>query len=530
MSVTGLQLINGQWVAGEAGQYQATNPSTAQKIEPVMTQATQAQVDAAVAAAAQAAKSFANTSLAERAAFLERCADEIMALGDELTQRVMAETGYPQGRAEGERGRTVGQLRMFAKHILSGEYLNIRIDTAMPDRQPLPRPDLRLMNQAIGPVVVFGASNFPLAFSTAGGDTASALAAGCPVIVKGHNSHPGTAELVAQAVDKAAKACGLPDGVFSLIMGAGNEVGSALVKAPQVKAVGFTGSLSGGMALFNLANTRPDPIPVFAEMGSVNPVVLFPEALATKCQAVAEGFVGSLTMGTGQFCVNPGVVIGIKGEGLDNFVSHTKEALAKVGAGVMLNKGICTAYNAGVEHLGSQPGVEVVAEGGAVTDEAGFCSQAKLFKASAQAFLANPNLQEEVFGHASVLVECEDKAELLAVLGALHGQLSGTIQCTEAELASQMDVVDVLRSKVGRLVVNNYPTGVEVCDAMMHGGPFPAATDVRFTSVGTAAIARFVRPICFQNFPEALLPAALQNANPWGISRLVNGERTSSGF
>ncbi|WP_419571899.1 aldehyde dehydrogenase (NADP(+)) [Rheinheimera sp.] len=528
MAISGKQLINGLWVQGEAGQYQAINPATAAAIEPVMSYASKVQVTAAVAAAEAAAPIFAATSLTERAAFLNSCADEIMALGDELLDRLSQETGYPKARAEGERARTCNQLRLFASTILKGEYLNIRIDTALPDRQPLPRPDIRFTNQPIGPVVVFGASNFPLAFSVAGGDTAAALAAGCPVLVKGHNSHPGTCELVAQALAKAVQKAGLPGGVFSLIMGSGREVGSELVLASAVKAVGFTGSQAGGMALFHLANNRPEPIPVFAEMGSVNPVVLLPQALVQNAEAVATGFVGSLTLGVGQFCVNPGVVIALQGPELDQFCRAAATALAKVPAGVMLNEGIAAAYHKGTAHLAGQAGVELVAAGEAIGDKAGFCSQAQLFKVQAQAFLANPHLQEEVFGHASVLVVCQDKAELLQVVSSLRGQLTGTIQAAPDELAAYPELVQQLRQKVGRLVVNNYPTGVEVCDAMMHGGPFPAATDARFTSVGTASIARFVRPICFQNYPAALLPAELQNSNPWQLPRLLNGVKTTA--
>lgn len=528
MTITGQQLINGKWQAGTAGTYQAIAPATAQPLPPEMSYASKTQVAEAVEAAQLAAPLFAATSLKQRAAFLERCADEIMALGDELLERVSAETGYPKGRAEGERARTCNQLRLFATSIQSGEYLNIRIDTALPERQPLPRPDIRFFNQPIGPVVVFGASNFPLAFSVAGGDTAAALAAGCPVLVKGHNSHPGSCELVAQALHKAVQACELPAGVFSLLMGSGREIGSELVLAPAVKAVGFTGSFAGGMALFKLANNRPEPIPVFAEMGSVNPVILLPQALQQRAESIAKGFVASLTLGTGQFCVNPGVVIALNTPALAEFVQATAAALAEIPAGVMLNEPIAAAYVKGTAELANQPGVSLVATGKDVAETVGFCTQAQLFQVAGSTFLANEHLQEEVFGHSSVLVVCENKAELLAVVAALKGQLTGTIQCTDAELAAEAELVTLLRQKVGRVVINNFPTGVEVCDAMMHGGPFPAATDARFTSVGTAAIARFVRPICFQNYPQALLPEPLQDANPWELSRLVNGQRTAA--
>ncbi|MFD1217429.1 aldehyde dehydrogenase (NADP(+)) [Microbulbifer celer] len=527
MTISGKQLIAGNWTDGRAGNFHGVNPATGENLEPAFTAADEFQVTEAVDAASACATEFANLAPAKRAEFLNACADEIMNLGDELLERVSAETGYPRARAEGERGRTCGQLRLFADWIVQGEYLDARIDVALPDRQPLPRPDLRSFNQALGPVAVFGASNFPLAFSVAGGDTAAAFAAGCPVIVKAHNSHPGTSELVAQAIDKAVKSTGMPAGVFSLILGSGRRVGAELVKAPGVKAVGFTGSLQGGMALFNLANARPEPIPVFAEMGSINPVVLLPEALKEKAETIAEGFVGSLTLGTGQFCVNPGLVLAVEGEELDRFIAATGEALSKVGAGVMLNENTLSGYQSGVARLRDQDGVEQVAAGEAAGSEAGFTCQAGLLTVDGKNFLANKELQEEVFGPMSLVVKCRDQQELLQAVSALQGQLTGTLQCTESELANYGELVEVLRQKVGRVVCNNFPTGVEVCHSMMHGGPFPAATDARFTSVGTMSIARFVRPICFQNYPEALLPDALKNSNPLNISRLVNGEKSS---
>lgn len=526
MTITGKQLIAGQWLDGRADTFYGVDPASGENLQPQFTCADEFQVAEAVQAATECFAEFSNTTPQKRAEFLNACADEIMALGDELLERVSAETGYPRARAEGERGRTCGQLRLFADWVLKGEYLDARIDTALPDRQPLPRPDLRSFNQALGPVAVFGASNFPLAFSVAGGDTASALAAGCPVIVKGHNSHPGTSELVAQAIDRAVQKCGLPGGVFSLILGAGNRVGAELVKAPGIKAVGFTGSTAGGTALFKLANERPEPIPVFAEMGSINPVVLLPEALKNSAEAIAEGFVGSLTLGTGQFCVNPGLVLAVEGEDLERFISATGEALAKVGAGVMLNKNTLQGYQGGVAKLRDQQGVEQVAAGEAASEGGGFTCQAGLLTVSAQDFLANGELQEEVFGPMSLVVKCLDREELLQAIAALQGQLTGTLQCTEAELAGYGDLVELLRNRVGRIVVNGFPTGVEVCHSMMHGGPFPAATDARFTSVGTRAIERFLRPICFQNYPQGLLPDALKDGNPLGIARLVNGEKT----
>ncbi len=526
MAISGKLLINGEWVNGESGTYQAVNPATNEAIEPLLTKASSAQVDVAVAAAQSAASEFRLMSLPKRAEFLRACADEIMALGDELIQRGMAETALPQARLEGERGRTCFQLNMFADVVEAGDFLDIRIDTAMPDRQPLPRPDLRYMNQALGPVVVFGASNFPLAFSVAGGDTASAFAAGCPVLVKGHSSHPGTSELVAQAIDKAIKKTGMPAGVFSLLMGAGREVGSALVVAPEVKAVGFTGSFSGGMTLVKLANDRPEPIPVFTEMGSQNPVVLLPKKLEAEAEAVAEGFVTSLNMGVGQFCTNPGLVLGIDGPGLDRFIKTASEQLGKQMAGIMLNRGIQEAYNEGVETISSQAGVTTTAVGESGSGKSGCACQPTLMTVFAQDFIANPKLTEEMFGPASLIVKCKDLSELEAAVASLKGQLTGTIQTAEGEMSDYAALIDLMKVRVGRLLINGYPTGVEVCHAMVHGGPFPAASDARFTSVGSAAIYRFLRPICLQNYPQELLPEPLQDSNPLNIWRLVNGEKS----
>ncbi len=526
MTITGKQLINGEWVEGQSGTYQAGDPATGEKLEPVLSKASPAQVEAAVFAADACASEFRLCSLAKRAAFLRACAEEIIALGDKLIHRAMAETGLPQARIEGERGRTCLQLNMFADVVEAGDFLDVRIDTAMPDRQPLPRPDLRYMNQAIGPVVVFGASNFPLAFSVAGGDTASAFAAGCPVLVKGHSSHPGTSELVAQAIDTAVKKAGLPTGVFSLLMGSGREVGSALIVAPEVKAVGFTGSFSGGMALVKLANDRPEPIPVFTEMSSLNPVVLLPKKLEIEAELMAEGFVTSLNMGVGQFCTNPGLVLGIDSPALDLFVKATSEYLAEQPAGVMLNEGIQEAYNKGVSTISSQPGVTKNAVGESHTGKPGFCCQPTLMTVSASDFIANHNLTEEMFGPAALLIKCQDVSELENVTRSLKGQLTGTIQTAEGEMDDYADLIDLMKVRVGRLLVNGFPTGVEVCHAMVHGGPFPATSDVRFTSVGSAAIYRFLRPICLQNFPKGLLPEPLQDSNPLNLWRLINGART----
>lgn len=524
MTVSGKQLINGEWVEGRAGTYQALDPSTGKKLAPTLSMASAEQVTCAVAAAEAASSEFRRSSLEKRAGLLRACAEEIMALGDNLVKRAMAETGLPRVRIEGERGRTCGQLNLFAETILEGNFLDVRIDTALPDRQPVPRPDLRYMNQAIGPVVVFGASNFPLAFSTAGGDTASAFAAGCPVLVKGHSSHPGTSELVAQAIARAVKSSGLPAGVFSLLMGSGREVGAALVVAPEVKAVGFTGSFAGGMALVNLAAKRKEPIPVFAEMGSVNPVVLLPQALETNAESIAEAFVGSLTLGVGQFCTNPGLVLAIEGEALNRFIDSAAECLTQQSAGVMLNQGIQQAYIEKVATIARQPGVEKKAVGENQENKPGFCGQPALFTVSAADFIANSELTEEMFGPASLVVKCRDLYEMSTAVKGLQGQLTATIHAAAGEMAGYDELIDRLTQRVGRVLVNGFPTGVEVCHSMVHGGPFPASTDVRFTSVGPAAINRFLRPVCLQNYPNELLPEPLQDKNPLTLWRLINGK------
>ncbi|HEX5057376.1 MAG TPA: aldehyde dehydrogenase (NADP(+)) [Gammaproteobacteria bacterium] len=529
MNITGKLFIDGDWQQGSGGTYQAVNPASGQRLDPPLSQAGAGQVKQAVAAAAAAAPVFRKLSLQKRADFLNACADEIMALGDALLERVMAETGYPRPRVETERARTCNQLKLFASTALKGDWLNARIDTAMPERKPLPRPDIRYLNQALGPVVVFGSSNFPLAFSVAGGDTASAFAAGCPVLVKGHSSHPGTCELVAHAIATAVKKCGLPGGVFSLLMGSGREVGAALVSAPEVKAVGFTGSFAGGMALAKAASERPEPIPVFAEMGSVNPVFLLPGAAKARAAQIAEGFVASLTLGTGQFCTNPGMVIALDDEATAVFIAETARRLAEVGAGVLLNEHICSAYAEGIERFSAHKGVARVAQGKAAGDS-GYYAQAALYATTADYLVANSEIQEEVFGPVSLLVKCKSVDEMLRVAGMIKGQLTATLQAESAELAAHSELVDRLGLRAGRLLVNGFPTGVEVCDAMVHGGPFPATTDSRFTSVGTTAIARFVRPVCYQNFPEALLPDALRNHNPLNLMRMVNGEQTRAGI
>lgn len=527
MTLTGKQLIGGEWVQGEAGNFYGVDPCDGHSLQPAISIASSEQVDETVRMADAASKILRHSSPKLRATFLRHCAEQIMALGDELLERVMDETGYPKARAEGERGRTCGQLNMFASYLESGDYLDARIDTALPERQPVPRPDLRHINQPIGPVVVFGASNFPLAFSVAGGDTASALAAGCPVIIKGHPSHPGTGELVAQALAAAVVQTGLPKGTFSYLADNGHAVGSRLVQAPAVKAVGFTGSFTGGTALMALANTRPDPIPVFTEMSSTNPVFLLPQALEQNSVDIAQGFVGSFTLGSGQFCVKPGLVIAVDGEPLQQFITEAKNLVDAAPPAVMLNSGICQTFQQTLEERRSDKGLEIVAQGVTPQNNEGFHGQVTLYATSAGEVLERPELLEETFGPASIIIKCRDQAEMLSIARRLPGQLTATVHCTADELANYAELMDHLTNSVGRIVVNGFPTGVEVCHAMMHGGPFPATSDSRFTSVGTNAIHRFIRPVCYQNYPETLLPPALQNQNPLGITRLVNGIKTT---
>lgn len=485
---------------------------------------TEADVAAACAAAAEAFDVYRATDRETRAAFLERIADEIMAIGEPLIEAYMAESGLPRGRGEGERGRTVGQLRLFADVVRKGQWLQLRIDPAMPDRAPLPRPDLRLRMIPVGPVAVFGASNFPLAFSTAGGDTASALAAGCPVVVKGHPAHPITGSLVAAAITKAVADAGLPAGVFGHLVGPSNELGAALVQDPRIMAVGFTGSRAGGLALVKLAQAREVPIPVYAEMSSINPVVLMPAALKARGEALGEAFVGSLTMGAGQFCTNPGLILAIEGEGLDAFSAAAATGVGAAKRQTMLTANIASAYAKGIEALASLPGVEKLAEGeiGSTT-----CGGAVLFSTTADKFLADKAMGNEVFGASSVIVRCKDEAELLKVLEGLEGQLTATIHMDAADEAAAAKVLPVLERKVGRILANGWPTGVEVSHAMVHGGPFPSTSDPRTTSVGSLAIDRYLRPVSYQNLSQNLLPPELRDsASGDGTPRLVDGVLT----
>ncbi|MFT5762406.1 MAG: alpha-ketoglutaric semialdehyde dehydrogenase [Polaribacter sp.] len=523
--ITGKNYIGNQLSAKGTKTYTTFNPQTNTENSFVFTEATSEEINQATELATEAFQTYSKKSGKEKASFLKAIAEEIENLGDELIDIYTSESGFPVGRAMGERGRTVGQLRAFAAHVEEGSWVEATIDTAQPERQPIPKVDLRKMNVPLGPIVVFGASNFPLAFSTAGGDTAAALASGCPVIVKSHPMHAGTGELVASAIIKAAEKTRMPTGVFSNLNSSGIEVGQALVKHPNVKGVGFTGSIRGGRALFDLAAQREEPIPVFAEMGSINPVVILPEVLQTKATDWAKTYAGSITLGSGQFCTNPGLLLAIKGDGLNEFTQVLAEEIVKVEPSCMLHPTIVGAYKSNKSKVISQEGIEVLADYSG--DSKSNYGRQIVSKVDGATFLANPTLHQEVFGPFSLVVECNNTAQLEQILAKLEGQLTGTIIGTDTELSSNSGIVSALQNRVGRIIFNGVPTGVEVCPSMQHGGPYPASTDSRFTAVGVDSIKRWVRPFSFQSWPNRLLPKELKNENPLTILRNVNGEKTS---
>lgn len=483
------------------------------------------EINNAVGLAWEAFQSYQNYSGKRKSEFLNAIADEIEALGQELISVYCEESGLPEGRAMGERGRTMFQLRTFAELVQKGDWVDAHIDTAQPDRAPLAKPDIRKMMIPLGPVVVFGASNFPLAYSTAGGDTAAALAAGCPVIVKSHPMHAGTGELVASAINKAAQKTGMPDGVFSNLNSSGIEVGVQLVQQPKVKAVGFTGSIKGGRALYDLASKREEPIPVFAEMGSVNPVVFLPEALKERGEGLAKTYAGSVTLGAGQFCTNPGLLLGLKDSNLDQFVQNLSEEIVKIEPGCMLHPNIIGAYEVNKGKALAQQGLQMVAEYD--QEVAANVARQAVTTVEGQTFLQNPALHQEVFGPFTMVVQCKDKEQLEAIILKMEGQLTGTLIAQGDEASAYSGVIEALKNRVGRIIFNGVPTGVEVCPSMVHGGPYPASTDSRFTAVGINSIKRWVRPFSYQDWPDALLPEALKNKNPLGIVRMVNNQLTS---
>jgi NADP-dependent aldehyde dehydrogenase len=524
MTITGHNFIGFDEIGGEGPAFQAYSTGAGTSLDPQFREASEEQIDRAVALAAAAAPKLRVTSPAVRAQFLEGIADALLGIGNDLIARASAESALPVARLNGELQRTVNQLRMFASVVTDGGWVDAVIDTSLPDRKPLPRPDLRRMLVPVGPVAVFGASNFPLAFSVCGGDTASALAAGCPVIVKAHPAHPGTSELAARVVIDAARQVGLPDGVFSMVHG-GVDAGAALVRHPELQSVAFTGSHAAGRALCDIAAARPRPIPVFAEMGSVNPVFLLPDALSERGAQIAAGLAQSFTLGVGQFCTNPGIVVAIGGTDFDAFVDTLRERTPAAGAS-MLTQGIARSFERGKAGLAKKSDVRVVTGIDGTFDEAKACVTPIAFCVDAKAFLADRNLSEEVFGPSTMIVTCADADELRQVAAAFDGQLTATLHGTTADLQEFADIAAVLASKAGRLIFNEFPTGVEVCAAMQHGGPYPATSDSRFTSVGTSAIRRFARPVCWQNAPDSLLPPELQNGNPLNIRRMIDNRYT----
>lgn len=523
MQVTGEMLIGSRAVRGTRGVIHAVNPATGGELEPEFGEGSKQDVDAACSLAEQAFNPYRAAGLEARAHLLETIAQGILDLGDVLLERVMSESGLPRGRVEGERGRTVAQLRLFASLAREGRWLNATIDRAMPDRKPAPRADLRSQKIALGPVAVFSASNFPLAFSVAGGDTASALAAGCPVVAKSHSSHLGTSELVGRVVQKAVQDCGFPEGVFSLLVGGGSTVGEELVKHPAIQAVGFTGSRRVGRTLVAVAAAREVPIPVYAEMSSINPVFLLPAALAERAEKIAQGLIDSVTLGTGQFCTKPGIVIGIAGADFERFRAAAQSAVVAKTATTMLNSGIHRAYCEGTAKWSSDVRIRSWSAGGEAP-RGSYAGQPMIFGVNARHFIQSSELLEEVFGPAALLIECDDVDELIAVAKHVNGQLTATLHMGDDDVELARVLVPMLERKAGRLLVNGFPTGVEVTYAMVHGGPSPSTSDSRVTSVGAMAIERFLRPVCYQDFPAALLPDPLQEANPLHVWRLVEGK------
>ncbi|MCO4238477.1 aldehyde dehydrogenase (NADP(+)) [Pseudarthrobacter sp. MDT3-28] len=521
MTLTGHSLIAGQTVVGGGKTAFGFNPATNEQLDPAYSLITEEQLTTATSAAADAYTSFSTLDPETHAGFLEAIADNIEAIGDELIIRAGQETGLPAARLQGERARTTGQLRLFATVVRQGDFRGVRIDPALPERTPLPRADIRQRQIPLGPVAVFGASNFPLAFSTAGGDTASALAAGCPVIFKAHNAHPGTGELVGQAVVKAVKDFGLHPGVFSLVYGPGSSIGQALVADPAIKAVGFTGSQAAGIALMRTAAARPEPIPVYAEMSSLNPVFVFPGALKGDVDALAQQYVTAVTGSSGQLCTSPGLLFAPAGEAGDKLAAAVGRAVSACAGQTMLTEGIAGSWNAGTEALSGADGVSVVGQGIAGPTEN--APAPTIFGTEVRDFVINQVLHREIFGAASLVIRYSSIEELIEATNRLEGQLTASLQLTEEDYPTAAQLLPALEQKVGRIIVNGWPTGVEVGHAMVHGGPFPATSDTRTTSVGTLAINRFLRPVAYQNLPQELLPAALQDTNPWQLNRRIDG-------
>jgi len=519
MSDRRLSFIAGKRTGGEGKPFRAINAITGDPLDPEFVSATARNVDQAAQAAKLAFKTTCQTAAAKRAELLRMIADRIDGIVDAIVPVCHMETALPEGRIRGETGRTTNQLRLFADLAEQGRWLDARIDTALPDRQPVPKPDVRSMLRPVGPVAVFGASNFPLAFSVAGGDTASALAAGCPVVVKAHPAHPGTSELVAEQIVAAVTACAFPAGTFSMVFDNGKEVGIELAGHPAIKAVGFTGSRAAGLALSKLAAQRLTPIPVFAEMGSINPIFILPQAMKQNGASIAEGLYGSMTLGVGQFCTNPGVILATED---DTFAAKMKALIQSAQPGCMLHPGITAAYQTGVAQLKQHKHLEALVSH---ADDAGVLPH--LFTTDIPTYIGDKSLAEEIFGPTSLLVQYQTPDDLLDVVDRMEGQLTATVHGTPDELPNYRKLLNSLETKVGRVIINQFPTGVEVCHSMVHGGPYPATTNFGHTSVGTAAIFRFTRRVCYQNYPEELLPVELQSANPPGVPQTINGNVSS---
>lgn len=521
IEITGRSIIGLERGEATADTFRAFDPTAGNAVEPPFYSATLDELDLAAKLADNARIPYGNIPGRERAIFLRRIADNIEALGQTLIERASLETSLPNGRFVGERARTCGQFRMFADLLDEGSWIDARIDHARPDREPVPKPDVRSMLRPIGPVAVFCASNFPLAYSVAGGDTASALAAGCPVIVNAHIAHPGTAELVGIAVASAARECNMPEGVFSLLFSSGYEIGQALVKHPAIKAVGFTGSRRGGRALMDIAAARPEPIPVYTEMSSVNPTFILPSAIAERGDAIVAGLHASVTGGVGQFCTKPGLIFLPADGPADNFVTRFNEMIETTSPSPLLTAGIRSSYETAGEKRKSE--VDGYSANSAA-ELPGFAVNPSAFEASAVEFLNTPELNEEIFGPTTLLIRSNDHNELLEIARSLEGQLTASVHGTEEDLVEYADLISILETKVGRLIFNGFSTGVEVCPSMVHGGPYPATSDGRSTAVGTRAITRFARLVCFQSFPQNALPAELRDENLLNIWRIVDGE------
>jgi len=525
LSLQGCSMVNGESRPGSGAAFYGFDPAAGVRLEPVYHCASIEDLNFAADLAEEAFATYGKLPGREKASFLRHIADGIEAIVPELVDRAHRETALPEARLKGESARTIHQLRLFAQVVEEGSWVNARIDPAQPDRKPLPRSDIRSMMRPLGPVAVFGASNFPLAFSVAGGDTAAAFAAGNPVIVKAHHAHPGTSEMVGQVIARSVKECGLPPGVFALLFGPGSEIGAALVDHPRVKAVGFTGSLAAGKALMQRAAARPEPIPCFMEMSSVNPFFVLPDALYSRGQEIARGLFGSFTLGVGQFCTKPGLIFLPRDVTGNIFVDELKAQVEKAGAAAMLTEGIAKSYRSGLEARQANGFMETVAQ--APSEGVGNCFAAPVvMQIDGSELLYQPELATEIFGPSALVIWYDSREELLELARSLEGQLTATLHGSERDLAAFADLVAILERKAGRLIVNGFPTGVEVCHAMVHGGPYPATSDSRATSVGTYSIYRFVRPVCFQDFPQAALPDELKNQNPLGIWRLVDGAFT----